>query len=136
MHPTPIPEGDIWEGAVPKVIAPPGGDLTDPDIGAVEAIVDVTELGHRYSMRLALDSGELDALRAGGVVWLQILGARLQPFSVTVAAVDGPPRQTLDVTFSEGSFAAEVVGVPEGDEVLFVRGCIEALEQMLRKAGG
>lgn len=145
MRPTPIPDAEVWDGGVRRVIAAPNGDLNDPDIGPVEAIIDATEMGRRYSVRLTLEPGELDALRGGGVVWLTVLGAQIQPFAVSVAGAAGPTRQTLEVTHTsieqedglqESSFDASVVGVADGQEVMFVRGCIEALEKMLSNIEG
>lgn len=92
MRPTPIPDAEIWAGAVRQVIAPPGGDLTNPDIAPVEAIVDRSpSTGARtLSVRCVLEDGDLEKLQAGGTVWITFWGAMV-PWAVTVveAAADG-----------------------------------------------
>jgi hypothetical protein len=66
------------------VIAPPDGDLTNPDISPVEAIASATELGTWLSVRMVLDPGDLEQLAAGGVVWLSFMGGAMPPFAVAV----------------------------------------------------
>jgi hypothetical protein len=138
MRPTPIPDEEVWEGAVRKVIAPPSGDLTDTTIAPVEALVDQSGTGYpRFSMRCALEDGDLEVLRAGGVVWVSMLGEHLHPFSVDVAGAISPehPSLRVDVDMHDPgeapTFNAYTHGVSQADSVTFVRGCIEALEVML-----
>lgn len=136
MIPTPIPDAEIWEGARRMVIAPPDGDFTSDDIRAVEALVDVTELGKRFSMRCLPEPGEVESIRAGAPIWVQILGEQLQPFALDVGeAPASGPWLRLDVDWeTEGGlprFDAQVCGVPDDGIRTFVEGCVEALQKML-----
>lgn len=90
MRPTPIPDHEIWDGAIRRVIAPPGGDLTHPDIAPVEALIDraPTTGVVCFSMRCELEPGDLAKLQAGGRVWLTFYGG-IPPFSLTVVDQDG-----------------------------------------------
>lgn len=88
MRPTPIPDEAVWPGAVRRVIAPPGGDLTDPDVSPVEAVVDVVLGFPRFNIRCVLEPGELEKRASGGHVWVSFLG-HVVPFSVDVTDKDG-----------------------------------------------
>lgn len=86
MRPTPIPDAEVWPGAVRKVFAAPDGDLTNPDIDACEALVDQspTTGALNISVRCVLEDGDLEKLQAGGVVWLTFWGAMV-PWAMAVA---------------------------------------------------
>ena len=90
MRPAPIPAEAVWDGARRVVIAPPGGDLTDPDIAPVEAVVDRPESlgGIRLSVRCVLEPGDLEKLAAGGHVWVSFYG-QMVPFCVDVTGPNG-----------------------------------------------
>ena len=90
MRPTPIPDNEVWSGAVRRVIAPPDGDLTNPDIAPVEALVDRDPHSGalNLSVRCTLDDDDLATLQAGGVIWLTFWGAMV-PWSATVAPAGG-----------------------------------------------
>lgn len=85
MRPTPIPENEVWEGAVRRVIAAPDGDLTNPDIAPVEAVVDRSPStgALNLSVRCELDDGDLEKPAAGGTVWITFWGAMV-PWAATV----------------------------------------------------
>lgn len=133
MRPAPIPDGEVWDGAQRIVIGPPGNDL-DSQINAVEVLVDQSTVGPRMSARCVLEDGDLDALAAGGTVWVSFYGGQLQPFSVDVQ----PPlravpnvRLEVDLTGETPGFRAFMGGVPDGmDAADFADGCAEALRQM------
>ena len=81
MRPTPIPETDVWAGGRRLVIGPPDGDLTNPAIASVEAIVDQDELGISFSMRMVLDYEDVARITAGQrVFWYTQRGEHLHPF--------------------------------------------------------
>jgi hypothetical protein len=90
MRPAPIPAEAIREGARRIVVAPPGGDLTDPDIAPVEAVIDRPEGlgGIRLSVRCVLEPGDLEKLTAGGHVWVSFYG-QVVPFCVDVTRPNG-----------------------------------------------
>ena len=90
MRPTPIPDHDIWAGAVRRVISPPGGDLTDPDIAPVEALVDRSPStgAVNLSVRCELEGDDLAKLQAGGTVWLTFWGGMV-PWAATVVEAHG-----------------------------------------------
>lgn len=84
MRPTPIPDAEVWEGATRLVVAAPDGDLTNPDIAPVEALVDRAPSGARnLSVRCELEDDDLAKLAAGGTVWLTFWSAMV-PFAVSV----------------------------------------------------
>lgn len=85
MRPTPIPDDEVWEGAERRVIAAPGGELTDPDIAAVEALVDRSPStgAVNLSVRCVLEDDDLEKLQAGGTIWLTFWGAMV-PWAATV----------------------------------------------------
>jgi hypothetical protein len=76
MRPTPIPQAEVWPGAVRARFGPPEGM---PEVATVEALVE----GRVASVRLELEPGDLDKLAAGGVVWLSFVG-QMVPWSVQV----------------------------------------------------
>jgi hypothetical protein len=91
MRPVPIPEDRVWAGGVRRVFAAPDGDLTNPDIGPCEVIVDAGIDGTaRVNVLLQLEDGDLERLTNGGAVWLSMLGG-LMPFALTVIDADGQP---------------------------------------------
>lgn len=85
MRPTPIPDAEIWAGGERQVIAPPGGDLTDPNVRPVEALVDRSPDtgGLNLSVRCVLEDGDLEKLQAGGTIWITFWGAMV-PWAATV----------------------------------------------------
>lgn len=85
MRVTPIPDDAVWEGARRVVIGPPDGDLTGP-IRAVEAVLSASESTGMpvLSVRCALEPGDLEALAAGGHVWVSFHSGSIVPFSVDV----------------------------------------------------
>jgi len=85
VRPTPIPDAEVWAGAERRVIAAPGGDLTDPEIAPVEALVDrsPTTGAVNLSVRLVLEEGDLEKLAAGGTIWLTFWG-HMVPWAVSV----------------------------------------------------
>lgn len=91
MRPVPIPAETVWEGGVRRVFAAPDGDLTNPDIGPVDVIVDAGLGGvARVNVLLQLEDGDLERLQSGGAVWLSMLGG-LMPFALTVVDAEGQP---------------------------------------------
>ena len=86
MRPTPIPDAEVPYGSVRIVVAPPDGDLTNPDIAPVEVLAERAADGvsPMFHIRCALDAGDLEQLAAGGNVWLTMWGA-VVPFAVQVA---------------------------------------------------
>lgn len=93
MRPTPIPDNEVWDGAVRRVFAAPDGDLTNPDIAPVETLIDrsPTSGAVNLSVRCVLEDGELEKLQAGGTIWLTFWGVMV-PWSATVV---GPPIEPL-----------------------------------------
>lgn len=85
MRPAPIPEEAVWEGGRRLVFAAPDGDLTNPDIAPVEAIVDRSDTtgNVRISVRCQLEDGDLVKLAQGGYVWVSFYGG-IPVFSVDV----------------------------------------------------
>ncbi|UIU47086.1 hypothetical protein [Microcystis phage MinS1] len=114
MRPTPIPDHEIWHGAHRQVIAPPDGDLTNPDIAPVEALVDRSpNTGVRVlSVRCELEPGDLEQLQAGGTVWLSFFGAMV-PWAATVVA---PQLAAWERRLLEEATAEAVPLVWEGDQ--------------------
>jgi hypothetical protein len=135
MRPTPIPDAEVWEGAERRVIGPPDGDLTSTEIGAVEALVDMTELGTRFSMRCVPEDDEAERILRGAPIWVEFLGQQLHPFLVEVGEAPVVPSLRVDVVETADlpvpQFEAFVVGVPDGEVRLFVAGVIEALQKMV-----
>ncbi|MEU4804344.1 hypothetical protein [Actinosynnema sp. NPDC023587] len=81
----PIPDQVVWASGRRVVIGPPDGDLMGP-IAAVEAVADIsagTGLP-QLAVRCALEPGDLEALAAGGCVWISFYGGGMPPFSVAV----------------------------------------------------
>lgn len=85
MRATPIPDTEVWAGAIRKVFAAPDGDLTNPHIDPCETLVDCspTTGALNISVRCLLEPGDLEKLQAGGVVWLTFWGSMV-PWAVTV----------------------------------------------------
>lgn len=85
MRPVPIPAETVWEGGVRRVFCAPDGDLTNPDIGPCEVIVDrgVNDLA-RINVLVQLEPGDLEQITQTGHVWLSMLGGLL-PFALTAA---------------------------------------------------
>lgn len=92
MRPTPIPDHEIWEGSRRIVVAAPDGDLTNPDIAPVEALVDVSPSTGVvcYSSRCELEPGDLEKLQAGGTIWVTFWSVMV-PWATTVVDPVEPP---------------------------------------------
>jgi len=90
MRPTPIPDAEVWEGTVRRVISPPGGDLTNPDIAPVEALVDPAAA--TLSVRLVLEGDDLANLQAGAPIWLTFFGSMV-PWAAIVAPATPPTEE-------------------------------------------
>jgi hypothetical protein len=91
MRPTPIPDHELWQGATRRVFAAPDGDLANPEIAPVEAVIDRSPgTGQTtVSVRCVLEGEDLTHLQNGGTVWLTFWGAML-PWAITVV----PPVAT------------------------------------------
>lgn len=102
MRATPIPDAEVWEGAVRKVLAAPDGRLDNPDIAPVEALVDRSPStgALNLSVRCVLEDGELEQLAAGGTIWLTFWSAMV-PWSASVVpphdAIPGGPADAEEV---------------------------------------
>lgn len=134
MIPTPIPDNEIWDGAVRRVIGPPSGDPTDTTCRSVEALIDSSTMGPRFNMRCELEPGDLAALASGGCVWVSIVGDHLHPFVVDVLPTHKQTASLVVTCDDDANWAAQINGIPDGmDPKTFVRGCIQALQEMLQK---
>lgn len=85
MRPVPIPDDAVWAGARRVVIGPPDGDPTS-NIRPVEALADTSASTGLpvLSVRCALEPGDLEALAAGGHVWVSFYSSVIVPFSTAV----------------------------------------------------
>jgi hypothetical protein len=84
MRPTIIPEQLIPDGHKRIVVSPPDGDLMNPDIAPVEAVVSPLGAHTAFSVRCMLEEGDIERLQAGGFVWLTFVGGRMPIFRVQV----------------------------------------------------
>ena len=136
MRPTPIPANEVWDGGQRLVIGPPAFDPDGDEVAAVEVIVDASSIGPRLSARCGREPGDLDALAAGGTVWVSFYGQHLHPFAVDVQPPAGPPRPyvRMEVDFDADDapgFRAYWGGVPDGMAAAdFAEGCAQALTEM------
>lgn len=86
MRPSTIPDDEVRDGSLRKVIAAPDGDLTgEGGIGPVEVLLEEGPLGREYWLRIVLEPGDLEALTADGRFWLVVHGCHLQPFRLEFA---------------------------------------------------
>lgn len=91
MRPIPIPDNAIPDGCKRFVIAPPDGDLTNPQVAPVEAVAGVVDGQVTMAMLVALEDGDIDrliALRDGGyqpALWLTMLTNQIPAFAVEIA---------------------------------------------------
>jgi hypothetical protein len=88
MRPIPVPQAIVWPGARRLVMSAPNGDLTDPTIAPVEAILDHPDsLGGapRFTVVCTPEPGDLDTLTAGGLLAVAFWGG-IPPFCVDVLA--------------------------------------------------
>lgn len=86
MRPVPIPAGvlELWPGARRVVVGAPDGDLAHPDVAPVECIMEASAHdGPLYTLRCALEAGDLEKLIGGAHVWLTFYG-HVPVFAVTV----------------------------------------------------
>jgi hypothetical protein len=74
MRPVPIPDTAIPEGARRIVVAAPDGDLTNPDIAPVEAIVRMEDGVRWYSVLLVPEGDDYANLRNGHPITLSFAG--------------------------------------------------------------
>jgi len=89
MRPAPIPAEAVWDGATRRVFSAPDGDLLNPLIAPVEAVIDRASDGVvRVNVRCVLEDGDLEKLASGGHVWVSFYGG-LIPFNVDVTGPDG-----------------------------------------------
>lgn len=88
MRPVPIPDEMVWPGGRRIVVSPPGGDLLDDRIRAVEAVVDLGSFNDmpRFCLRIALDDGDLAKLADNPHFWLTVHGEHLHPFALVIEA--------------------------------------------------
>lgn len=84
MRPTPIPDELVPPGMRRLVIAAPDGDLLNPDVAPVEALVSERNGQRVFATRWQLESGDLEMLTAGGYVWLCVMAPQLPPVSLDV----------------------------------------------------
>lgn len=86
MRPAPIPDAEILPGSRRIVVGPPPGHDLTGDIRAAEVCVHTSEaLGVPVlSARCVLEPGDLEALQAGGAVWVHFYGGQMLPFDVDV----------------------------------------------------
>lgn len=79
MRPVPIDDKFIGEDAKRIVIAPPGGDMTHPEIAPVEAMfVD----GEGIMIRIAVEDADFESLRERPFVWLTLRTNQIPVFSI------------------------------------------------------
>jgi len=81
---TPIPDHEVWDGAVRRVIGPPAGHELTGDIRAVEALIDRGSFGVRFSTRWVFTDDEITRLAAGDPVYVSFYGAALVPHSLSM----------------------------------------------------
>lgn len=84
MRPVPIPNSEIWQGSERRVFSAPDGNLLNPLIAPVEALVDKASDGvPRFSVMCALEANDLTKLEDNGHVWVSFYGG-IVPFSVDI----------------------------------------------------
>lgn len=88
MRPSPIENDDKLpvQGATRQVIAPPGGDFTDPEVRAVECLTEVQKrpdgvLVRRW-VKLIPEGDDLARLVRGDPLWLGVTSPQLPVFSI------------------------------------------------------
>lgn len=97
MRPTPIPDDEVWVGAVRKVIGPPGGDLFG-NVNPVEVLLERTPYGVAHHLRILLEPKDVERIKAGeNVFWLSWYADHLHPFNVQMPvrdeeAIDGEDK--------------------------------------------
>ena len=89
MRPTPIEDGDVWEGTTRRVIGPPNGDL-DSGVAPVEVLTERRpEEGPMLHVRFVIEDDDVRRIIAGDrVFWLTLWGDHLHPFDVQMAVED------------------------------------------------
>jgi hypothetical protein len=87
VRPVPIPDDEVPENHVRRVIGPPDGDLTNVDIAPVEALIHREMVGEDdflvYGVRCVLEEGDLDKLKTGGFIWVEFI-SHVVPFRLSV----------------------------------------------------
>lgn len=91
MQPVPIPDECVGPGMRRFVISPPGGDLTNDRIRAVEALAGIVDGEARIAVLVALEPGEMERLAAmpSPGLWLTFITPQISPFSVEIADGQG-----------------------------------------------
>lgn len=126
MHPSPIPDNEIWEGATRQVIAPPGGDMLHPTIAPVEMLIDRDEDGvQRYCARVVLDDADVERINMGErVFWYSQHGDHLHAFSIGWG--DNPmDYEGAPDPYPNELTAEEVAALPECPRWMFNHSSIE-----------
>jgi hypothetical protein len=92
MRPAPIPDAEILPGTRRIVFGPPPGHDLTGDIRAAEVCMGRSESTGLpvLSARCVLEPGDLEALAAGGAVWVHFYGGQLVPFDVDVVPAGNP----------------------------------------------
>lgn len=92
MRPAPIPDGEILPGTRRVVYGPPAGYDFTGQIRPAEVCLGQSESTGMavLSARCVLDPGDLEALAAGGAVWVHFYGGQLVPFDVDVVPPADP----------------------------------------------
>jgi len=90
MKPTEIPADEVWEGAHPRLVTGDGGDVPDLPVLVDQNHAGALDGAARFNIRCALEEGDLEALAAGGLVWISLYG-NVVPISIEVV----PPRGHL-----------------------------------------
>lgn len=82
MRPVPIPDHLVTVHQKRVVVGAPGGDLLNSQVAPVEAVVEhFVGDAPMLSVRLQLEEGDLDSLRANPHIWLRFWG-HMVPFEV------------------------------------------------------
>lgn len=133
MRATPIPDSEIWPGAVRKVYAAAGRG----DIAPCEALVDrAPKSGHvNISVRCELEAGELEQLQAGGVVWLTFWGAMVPWAAVVAAPAERADDSRCETWVSIDDHGAERFAHIEYDARGVAQVSHEAMTDLLTRAG-
>lgn len=98
MRAIPIEDGWVPPDCSRQVLAAPNGDLNDPDIAPLEVILDPGggpfEDPRSVSMTSMwlLDEAERDAVTAGGLIVLVVMGVAHPPVALGVATLPGHGR--------------------------------------------
>lgn len=109
MRPIPIPDGmaeSFTQPAVRRVILPPDGDITNPDIAPLEAIYQVTKEGFQIHALIKIDEADFETLKAtDGRFWLTFWTPQIYPFSLWFGGLEneGQVPETKAEATEEGN---------------------------------